>query len=71
MEVEPGSLGVEDGRSFGRRRASGGARLPARDVRGADARGDRLAVGIETHDPRYVGLHVDEDASRDEDGRRS
>jgi hypothetical protein len=37
----------------------------------SDARRDGLAVRIETHGLRYVGGHVDEDASRDEDGGRS
>ena len=66
MELEAGSSGVDGGQSTGRRRASGGGRRVRWAARGIAVHGQRLARRSQTHDPRHVGDHVDEDAGHDE-----
>jgi len=66
MELEEGSLSVHGGRAGDCRHANGGGTRPGRGVSGPDARFDGHAAGIETHGPRHVSGHVEEDASRDE-----
>jgi hypothetical protein len=66
MELEEGSLGVDGGRSPGRRRASGGGRWVRGAARGIAGHGQRLARRSQAHDPGHVGGHVDEDAGHDE-----